>query len=119
MPEPLLLPPPPLRWTFERSTSSPDPVRLIASDRAFFAANRHGVFAGLPCDCGHGLRVFPVHTSLDLPRVEEAIRERVCTSWQDEMIAQLHAAWAAHWDIAVDALFVPVGAADLGLELQA
>lgn len=103
----LLLPPPRLVWTTERSDIDGVPTVIHSCGRFALGANRNGVVAFVPqrgCSCGRCWRGHILHTVYDRDAFAEWAHARLPQSWASEVVAKLRQAWDEHWDLVLEDL---------------
>lgn len=101
----LLLPPPRLVWTTERTTSANgEPLIVTHCDRFSVAATPRWIIFGNACPCGcskWGFRVVP--TSLHREALVAQMRQVLPVSWAGEVIGKVNDAWDLYLELMLDA----------------
>lgn len=105
MSAPLLLPPPRLVWTTERSTSAAgEPLIVTHCDRFSVAATPRWIIFGNTCLCGcrkWGFSVVP--TSRQREALIAQLRQVLPRTWALEVIGRVNDAWDLYLELMLDA----------------
>lgn len=103
MSAPLLLSPPRLVWTTERSTIAP--LVVTHCDRFALSSSKHGVTFWARCSCGcPKWRGSQIRTTFARDALTGALLAELPQSWREDVAARLGEAWDTHWDLVLEDL---------------
>lgn len=99
----LLLPPPRLVWTTQRSNITS--LVVTSCDRFALSSSKHGVTFWARCGCGCSQwKAGLLRTTFARDALARAILDGLPQSWGPEVAAKLGEAWDAHWDLVLEDL---------------